>query len=409
MSEQKIRLAYLNTEYPSLSHTFIEREVRSVRGTGIEVHTCSVRRPGRSGTLGVAHAAAAAETFYLLDGALPLLLDQVWGKLRHPLRYLRTLFAAQRIAPPGLRSRFLHAVYGMEGVRLVRELRRRGLTHVHVDMANNGAMVARLATIFDPRLTYSLTVHGPSEFFNVEKNRLTEKVEGALFTRCISNFCRGQVMTWVDPGVWDRLHIVHCGVDPNVFTPRPGRAAGPFRLLTVGRLAPVKGYEITLQACRLLTARGVDWHLDMIGDGPSRERLQRMAADLGIAGQVTFHGAAGQDEILAHFDRADALVVSSFLEGVPVVLMEAMAKELAVIATRVAGIGELVEDGVSGLLVDASSVEDLAAAMERLANERDRLREYGKAGRQRVLAEFAHPGVGERMAGLFRRYLGGEP
>jgi glycosyltransferase involved in cell wall biosynthesis len=294
----------------------------------------------------------------------------------------------------------------MEGVRLVREMRRRDLRHVHVDMANNGAMTALLATVFDPGLTYSVTVHGPSVFFNIDRNRLGAKVEGALFTRCISNFCRGQVMTWADPDGWDRLHIVHCGVDPEVFSPRPVREDGPFRMLTVGRLAPVKGYEITLQACARLEEEGVDWRLAMIGDGPSRARLSKMAADLGIADKVTFHGAVGQDEIVHHFDRADALVVSSFLEGVPVVLMEAMAKELAVIATRIAGIGELVEEGVSGLLVDASSVDDLAAAMARLAAEPERLRDYGRAGRKRVLEEFSHPGVGERMAGFFRQYLG---
>ncbi len=408
MSTAPVRLAYLNTEYPSLSHTFIEREVRSVRGTGIDVHTFSVRRPGRSGTLGAEHEAAARETFYLLDGLGRVLVDLLWGKLRHPIRWMKTLLNGQRLSPPGLRARMLHAIYAVEAVRLVREMRRRGLAHVHVDMANNGAMVALLATVFDPGITYSVTVHGPSVFFNIEKNRLGAKVNGAMFTRCISHFCRGQVMTWADAAKWEHLHIVHCGVDTERFRPKPKRTERPFRMLTVGRLAPVKGYEITLQACRVLTESGVDWRLDMLGDGPSRERLSRMARDLGIEERVKFHGAVGQDRIQEHFDRADALVVSSFLEGVPVVLMEAMAKELAVIATRIAGIGELVEEGVSGLLVNASSVTELAASMKRLGGDPRRLREYGRAGRQKVVEEFSHPGVGERMAELFHRYLGSD-
>lgn len=406
MSTKIPRVAYLNTEYPSLSHTFIEREIRSVRESGVEVDTFSVRRPGGAGAMGSAHARAADETFYLLDGLWSFAADQVWGISRHPIRYLISLFSAQRMAPPGIRARVLHVVYAMEGVRLMREMCRRGLKHVHVDMANNGAAVAKLACEFRKEATYSLTVHGSAVFFNVEQNRLAEKVRHTVFTRCISDFCRAQVQIWVEPEVWKRIHVVHCGVDPDVFIPRAREPSETLVLLTVGRLAAVKGYEVLLEACRMLSDSGLEWRLEMVGDGPRRRGLAKMADDLGIAERVVFHGPVSQDEIQTLYESADVFVVSSFMEGVPVVLMEAMAKEVTVVCTQVGGASELVEHGVNGWFVRPASATDLAERLKAVASDREALSGMGTAGRDKVIREFSHPSVGFQMAALFRKYLG---
>jgi colanic acid/amylovoran biosynthesis glycosyltransferase len=401
-----VRVAYLNTEYPALSHTFIEREIRAVRALGVCVETFSVRRPGQHSRLGEAHEKAAHETFYILDGLAPMVSSVFRALVASPAGFLRALVASQQLAPPGLKSRVTHVAYACEGMRLAYELRRRKLGHLHVHMANSGTAVAMMACRYAPSLRYSISIHGSAEFFHVDSWRLAPKAEGAMFVRCISDFCRAQVMTWTNPRVWDNFHIVHCGIESAVYLPRPARQPGPLRLITVGRLHPIKGYHLLLDAVAALARDGLIVDLDMVGDGPERAALEKRAQVLGLGGRVRFSGAVSQEAIGGHYDHADAMVVSSFMEGVPVVLMEAMAKELGVVATRVGGVPELVEEDVSGILVNAGSADALVASIRVLVADPDLCRRQGVAGRKRVLAEYSLDQVGAGMVGLFKKYLG---
>lgn len=395
-------LAYLNSEYPSLSHTFIEREIRHLREAGVEVRTFSVRRTSAASAPGETNAAAAAATISLQTGAGSTIVAALAAAASRPLGFLRALAASQRLSPGGVAARARHAAYAVQGAILARHLRRLRIEHVHVHMANNGAAIAMMACQADRSLSYSLSIHGSAEFFHVDSWTLAPKVEGAEFVRCISHFCKAQVMTWTDPDAWRRFHIVRCGIDPQAFAPRPPREPGPLRLLTVGRLHPIKGYNVLLEACRLLADRRVPFELVMVGDGPMSSRLVETVERLGLSGHVTFAGGVPQERIQAHFDRADAMVVSSFMEGVPVVLMEAMAKELGVVSTRVGGIGELVSHGESGWLVDAGSAESLAEGIRRYAADPDLCRVHGRVGRRRVIESYDIAASARAMAELFR-------
>jgi colanic acid/amylovoran biosynthesis glycosyltransferase len=401
-----LRIAYLNTQYPSLSHTFIEREIRAVRALGVHIETFSVRRPGVNARLGSTHEQAAKETFFILDGLVPMALSALQALAASPAGFLRALVASQRLAPPGMKARLYHVVYAFEGMRLACEIRRRGLGHVHVHMANNGAAVAMMACRYNRSLTYSLSIHGPSDFYHVDTLRLQLKVAGAMFVRCISSFCRAQIMAWSDSKAWSNYHVVHCGIDPTVYLPRPARQPGPLRLLAVGRLHRIKGYQLLLDAIAILASERRAVELEIIGDGPERVALEKQAELLGLHGIVIFSGAVSQDEIGRHYDRADAMVVSSFNEGVPVVLMEACAKELGVIATCVGGIPELIEQGVNGYIVSAGSAEALEAPIRLLAADPGLCRRHGEAGRRRVLEEYSVEKLGAGMVELFSRYLG---
>ncbi len=394
-------LAYLNSEYPSLSHTFIEREIRALRGFGMGISTFSVRGSAGQGRSGTAHAAAAAETGVLQAGVGVLLRDAAWSLKRSPMGVVRALIASQRLSPPGLMYRFKHAAYVLQGLRLARLMNSAGLHHVHVHMANNGAAIAMMACEFDRGLNYSLSIHGSAEFFHVDSWTLAAKVERAKFVRCISSFCKAQVMAWTSPSCWSRLFIVHCGIDTAVYTPRPPRQPGPLRILAVGRLHPIKGYELLLRACSKLSENGCDWELDLVGDGPQMPSLRATAAQLGILDRVTFSGGVSQDDILHHFERADVLVVSSFMEGVPVVLMEAMSKRLAVVATRVGGIPELVREGVDGVLVDPGSSDSLCSALMPLARDPSVCERFGRSARERIAEQFSMEGLGRHMYDLF--------
>jgi len=399
-------LAFLNSEYPSLSHTFIEREVRALRERGVEIRTYSVRPANAAGRMGNSHQSAAEETVVLRAGPATLLKDFVLGGLASPVGIVRALAASQRISPPGLGYRCRHVAYVIQGIRLARRLVAEGIEHVHVHMANNGAAIAMMACKFDKRIQYSVSIHGSAEFFHVDTWTLTRKVEGAVFVRCISNFCKAQVMHWAAPASWERLHIVRCGIDPEVFRPRPLRQPGPLRLLTVGRLHPIKGYTLLMEACKQLAAEGVRFELSMVGNGPLMEALKEAICSRGLTDRVRLIGPLPQEEIQQHYDRADVMVVSSFMEGVPVVLMEAMAKELGVIATRVGGIPELVEHDVNGLLVDAGSAESLADAIRVYAANPDLCRTHGIAGRERVCSQYSIAGTAQGMLELFQKYVG---
>lgn len=398
-------VAYLNSEYPSLSHTFIEREIRGLRERGVEIRTYSVRSATGQGRIGSANRAAAEETVVLQAGWGTLLRDLVAGAVQSPAGLLRAIAASQRLSPPGIGYRLRHMAYVMQGVRLARSLGAAGIRHVHVHMANNGAAIAMMACAFDPRLSYSLSIHGSAEFFHVDTWTLKEKAEAAVFVRCISEFCRAQVMAWTDPEVWGRFHIVHCGIDPAVYVPRPTERSGPLRILTVGRLHPIKGYDVLLDACGRLRRDGVEFELEMIGDGPMRPRLEAQVGALGLGGCVKIVGAVDQDRIGEHYDRADIMVISSFMEGVPVVLMEAMAKELGVVSTRVGGVPELVEDGATGFLVDPGSSASLADAIKRYATDLALCRLHGQRGRSWVLSKYNINHAATGMAALFNRQL----
>jgi colanic acid/amylovoran biosynthesis glycosyltransferase len=400
----RMRIAYLNTRYPALSHTFIENEIRAVRGSGVEVHTFSIRRPAPGDLLSLHHRAAEKETFYILDGICSF-IKSIFHGLSKPVRFISCLFFSQKISPPGLTMRSRHLIYAMESIRLALEMRKRNLRHIHVHMANNGATVALLASTYDKRLEYSMTIHGSDEFFHVDRFYLKIKTEKARFVRCISHFCKAQIMIWSTPDKWSDYHIVHCGVDLERFKLKQYRNDNIFTILFVGRLDPIKGLSILLEAIKRLTNSGVDCRLDIVGDGPLNDLLLKKVEELGLIEKVVFNGAVGQDKIIDHYDRAHVLVISSFMEGIPVVLMEAMAKGLAVVATNVGGITELVENGSDGFVVPAGSVDHLYNALKRLADNDELTVKMGIQGRKKVVEEFSVAHLGETMFGLFEKYL----
>jgi len=208
---------------------------------------------------------------------------------------------------------------------------------------------------------------------------------------------------WSNPDGWDRFFVAHCGIDTENFLPRARRnkSANSVDLVAIGRLDPIKGFHVLLGACKRLEEENVSWSLKLIGDGPMMPELIEHARRLKIDHKVIFVGAADQRRIREHLDSADILVLSSFLEGLPVVLMEAMAMALPVIATRVGGVAELVEHERSGFLVDAGSVDGLAAALLRLAREPALRIQLGEAGRKKVLAEFSVQQSGKELAAKF--------
>ncbi len=387
MSQTPAPIAYLTGEYPALSHTFILREIAALRAEGRDVLTCSIRTTDGAHVAGEAEAEEARNTFYVIRQAKSpkVLLQALKFGFSRPGKLWRTFILALRTAPPGPAAMLWQMFYLIEAMVLGDHLSRNGVRHLHNHFANSSCSVAMLMSELTG-IPFSVTMHGPAIFFEPRLWRIDEKIARAKFVACISDFCRSQGMIFADQAHWPKMHIVHCGVVPELY--RKGEGAPGRNMLFVGRLAAVKGVAVLLRAMVEIRNRFPDAHLTLIGDGGERAALEKLSADLGLSGTVTFAGAKTQAEVAETLKTVDLFVLPSFAEGVPVVLMEAMASGLPVIATRIAGISELVEEGVSGHLVPPGSEQSLIEAVSALLEAPDRRDSMGRAGRDRVEAEF---------------------
>ena len=406
-----MRIAYLCSRYPAPSLTFIQREVRALRALGLDVSTFAVRRAAPEEVL----SSADREEFERTESLLPVRVGALLGAhvaalLKGPRAYLSTLRRSLGMTTGGARAALWRVFYFAEAILLWRRCERHEVRHVHAHLANVGSDVAMLAAEFGRGTgadwSWSFTMHGSTEFYDVAEHHLAEKARDARFVACVSHFTRSQMMMWVEREHWDKLHVVRCAVDLSVFAP-PARNGdrGGFRVLTVSRLVLGKGVPLLLGAIAELRAQDLDAELVVVGDGPERAACEREAERLGISDSVRFTGAVGQDEIRAHYAAADAFCLPSFAEGVPVVLMEAMAMELPVVATRITGIPELVEDGENGLLVTPARSDEIAEALARLAASEPERRAMGAAGRAAVGEDFSLDRVAREKASLFAEHL----
>lgn len=396
-------VAYLTGDYPKVSHTFILREVQAVRAAGVPVVTCSIRRPPASEFKGREEQEARAETFYVIAAARnPLTLVKAHARalVRAPGTWVSTLALAIKMRSPGLKAFLWQLFYFLEAGVLADHLRTRNARHLHNHFGNSSCSVAVLAAKL-AGIPYSFTEHGPAIFFEVDRWALPEKIARAKFVVAITHFCRSQLMLFSDPAHWGKIGIVHCGVDPAMYR----RAVPDFgkRVAFVGRLDPVKGALLLIEAMARVLKAHPDATLTLAGDGPARAPAEARAAELGIAGSIRFAGFMTQGQVAELLSTSDMLVLPSFAEGLPVVYMEALASRIPVVASRVAGVPELVQDGVTGFTVPPGDVETLADRMMRLMADPELATRMGEAGRQAVEREHDIAREGAWLAELFRK------
>jgi glycosyltransferase involved in cell wall biosynthesis len=382
-----MRIAYLTGQYPRATDTFIQREVAALRDAGVHVQTFSIRKPPEDENIGPEQRAERERTTYILPPSfINLIAVGIKLKLGSPLRYLRSLKLAWSVRQPGLKGLLYSLFYLIEAGILADTMRRQKLTHLHNHFGDSSCTVAMLAAELGG-FTFSFSLHGPGIFFEPYTWRLDEKLKRALFVSNISHFCRSQAMIFCPPQKWDRLHIIHCGVDTSLFKPATHTTQGT-RLLTVGRMASVKGIPILLDAIKSLLPKHPNLTLTVVGDGPERKDFEQHANNLGIQSNVHFLGYQSQSQVRDHLNNTDVFVLPSFAEGVPVVLMEAMAAGVPVVTTRIAGIAELVDDGQSGTLVPPGNTDALVDAIDDLLNKPDKRTAFGQEGHQKVADEF---------------------
>jgi glycosyltransferase involved in cell wall biosynthesis len=396
-------LAYLVSTYPTLSMTFVLREVLALRELGFQVETASINVPDRPAEeLTQAEADEAKCTYYVkqhgLSGAAVAKLQTVFGNFGG---YWRGVGLAFRLAGLDLRRLYLNLMYFIEALMVGQWMKRKGLRHLHVHLASQAASVGLFVrTVFG--FGYSMTVHGPDEFYDADRQMLAEKIRAADFLCCISAFTRSQLMMLSPYEQWSKFVVSPLGVDAEIFAPRPGRPASePFEILCVGRLTPAKGQHILIDAVERLMQEGRQVRLRLVGSGPDETSLREHAARSTAAECMVFEGAINQDRIRDFYAAADAFCLPSFAEGLPVVLMEAMAMELPCVTTQIAGIPELIRDGVDGLLVPPSDLDALVKALARLMDNAELREQIGKSGRARVVEHYDLRRSVERLAAIF--------
>ena len=401
-----MKLGYLVSQYPALSHTFVLREVRALRSCGIEVCVVSVRRCDRStAKLSADEAEEAMQTFSVLGaGYLHAIIANLCILCRHPLGYLRGLLYAWSLSRGTPKLVLMYTFYFLEAVVAGDYFERQQVRNIHTHFSSTVLLI--LARIFCVR--YSLTVHGSGEFVDVIGFHLAEKVAGATFVATVAQYGMSQVLNASEAAHWHKVVVLPLGVDVDAYRPKssPRRAPGePFRLLSVGRLSAPKGYPILIEAVALLRGRGRNVRLTLVGEGPLRTALEGQIAVRGLGDLIYLAGACNHDRVVSFYDSSDAFVLSSFLEGVPVVLMEAMAMELPCVATWITGIPEIIETDVEGLLVPPASASAIADAVTRLMEDPEGARRLGIAARRKVLAKYHLGRNVERLAQEFRARL----
>lgn len=381
-----MRIAYFTNQYPKVSHSFIRREVLALERQGVEVLRVALR--GWSGELVDADDLSEREkTHYLLRRGLAALLpDVIWQMLRSPMSFLRGIGLALRLSRMSDRSFPYHLAYVAEACALVRWCRDRKVEHLHVHFGTNPTEVALLARLLGgPR--YSFTVHGQDEFDRPQGLHLREKIEGAVKVIAISSFGRSQLYRWVDHDHWPKIQVVHCGLESSFLEiPTPLAFPSERRLVCVGRLCEQKGQLLLLDAVRQLRDRGEDFHLVLAGDGEMRGELEQFIQRHGLQPRVSITGWISSDRVKQELLAARIMVLASFAEGLPVVIMEAMALGRPVLTTSIAGIPELVRHGSDGWLVPAGDVEALVNTLSSaLAMSTDQLENMGLLARARVI------------------------
>jgi len=415
-TDPAMNLGFLASSYPRAVDTAVRNEVLGLRRLGHTVHTFAIRRADAGQLVSDLHLRERDSTTYIVS-------DHLWATplaalkllLREPLRFVAALGLARRTRAPGVRGLALQLAYFLEAAYLADQLLRRRVSHLHNHIGENSASVAMLASALSG-VPYSMTIHGPYIFRAPERWALGEKIVRSAFTVAITDFTRSQCMIFAPVAVWPRIHVVRCGPDASLLSaeppPLPGRpggaAAGRRRFVWVGRLCEEKGVPVLLEASERLRDEGLDFELVLVGDGPLRGALAAETERRGLADRVAITGWMNGDQVRDQIAASHAMVLPSFAEGLPAVIMEALALGRPAISTYIAGIPELIEPGRNGWLVPAGSAEALAGAMrEAIAAPLERLEAMGRAGRAAVLRLHDTVAEVEKLESLIRASVEG--
>jgi glycosyltransferase involved in cell wall biosynthesis len=398
----KFRVSYFVNQYPKVSHTFIRREILALERQGFEVLRIALR--GWDAELVDPEDISECEkTRYVLKaGIFVLAMSTLRVFVTRPARFFGALRLAISMGMHADRPMPFHLAYLAEACRILPWLNNFGAHHVHAHFGTNSAEVVMLANALGGP-AYSFTVHGPNEFDKPQFLGLGEKVRRSSFVVAISSYGRSQLYRWVEHVHWNKVKVVHCGLEPAFHQVEPTPPPLAPRMVSIGRLCEAKGQILLIEAAHRLVQKGIKFELVLAGDGDMRKELEKLIAQYGLAEQVRITGWISSNQVREEILAARGMVMPSFAEGLPVVIMEAMALRRPVLSTYVAGIPELVRPGKDGWLFPAGSIDALTEAMEDfLSMPDDKLKVMGDSAHQRVIERHSIDTEAAKLATLFR-------
>jgi glycosyltransferase involved in cell wall biosynthesis len=402
-----MQIAYFTNQYPAVSHTFIRREIRSVEALGATVFRYALR-PGKN-LIDSEDKEEERRTRYILGaGAGVIVRCCATMLLTRPLAVCKAVRQAVKIGWRSDRGLLRHLIYVAEAAVLACWCRQNGIQHVHAHFGTNSATIALLAWRISG-VPYSFTVHGPEEFDKAAFIGLGEKIRHCSFVVAISSYGRSQLYRCVELEYWNKVQVVHCGLEPAVFAaarslPNPARC-----FVCVARLSEQKGHLLLVEAAQRLARRGEDFEMVLVGDGEMRADIEALIKHYELQDKVRITGWLDGSQVWEEISSARALILPSFAEGLPVVIMEAMALRRPIISTFVAGIPELVHSGEHGWLVPAGDVVALTDAMQACLDATDEtLARMGEAAQNRALLRHSANTEAVKLTSLFEAAISKE-
>jgi len=404
----KLKVAYYLLRFPQLTETFILREMILLRQLGLDVRVFSLTPPLPSSVMHQEVQEMMPYVHYspfLLSARL--LQAQCRFLLRSPAKYMRALFRAiwQTWPEPAALARVLIAF--PKSVYFAQQVQDLHMDHIHAHFAWVNGIAAQIAADLIG-VTFSLHLHA-WELFARNQESVRRQLELATRIVTVSEYHRQYIANLCPRWLPEDIRVVHYGLDPAEFTPAHVPAKdGQVRIISVGSLLEKKGHEYLIDACAQLAEKGYRFHCSIVGSGSLQGALQARIDRYQLQEHVSLLGAKNQADVQNLYRQSDIFVLACVVaqsgdrDGMPNVLLEAMAMELAVVTTPVTGIPELVHDGENGLLAPERDAQALANKIELLIKDQDLRHELGKRGRQTVLAEYDIRQTAAQLAAVFQ-------
>ena len=394
------RIAYLTNQYPMVSHTFIRREILALERQGFDILRISLRGWDAKLADEEDQRERMLTKYVLREGAFALLWHVLSALISSPVRFLSALVLAIQMTHDSERTFPYHLVYFAEACRILPWLQSFGATHIHAHFGTNPAEIAMLVSVLSGT-PYSFTVHGQME---LPFGGFSEKVRRAAFVVAISSYGRSQLYREVKLEYWPKVKVVHCGLETAFYEATPDPLPQEPRLICVARFSFSKGHILLIEAMHRLAIKGIKFNLVFAGDGEMRAEIEKLITRYNLSKQIRITGWISSNQVREEILAARGLVLPSFEEGLPVVIMEAMALHRPVLSTYVAGIPELVIPGKTGWLFPAGSIDDLTDAIEDfLTKSTEALSAMGEAAYVRVLERHSIDTESAKLAKLFRQ------
>lgn len=380
-----MRIAYFINQYPMVSHSFIRREIVALESLGCDILRIALRSNPEVLVDQRDKDELIKTRFILKQSVFTFFGALLTSFITNPARFFSAFFLALKTGWKSERGVLRHVLYFVEACVLAKWLRAEKIEHVHAHFGTNSTTVVMIANELCS-IPYSFTVHGPEEFDKPVALSLSEKISRSAFVVGISSYGKGQLSRWVSHSLWHKLNVVHCGLDKNFYSGEIEPIGNGSKFVCVGRLCEQKGQPLLLEAFHILSQEGKDFELVFAGDGHLRADLEQLIAEYGLEEKVKITGWISSEQVREEILSARSLVLPSFAEGLPVVIMEAMALARPVVSTYVAGIPELVQHEENGWLVAAGDVGALVNTLrEVLEAKPSKLNLMGQKARQRVI------------------------